>query len=113
MVPPIFYRRVMGKIYYIVEAYIGSMAQGTDLALVKARDGEIYGCSFEFDLCTREIGPFCPNSDSYSKVVWSDYTDEVGVIPASWEEIESAGLSKYVVGYSLESSLDVHRFNGR
>ncbi len=62
MVPPIFYRRVMGKIYYIVEAYIGSMAQGTDLALVKARDGEIYGCSFEFDLCTREIslasGPF-------------------------------------------------------
>ncbi len=45
--------------------------------------------------------------------MWSDYTDEVGVIPASWEEIESAGLSKYVVGYSLESSLDVHRFNGR
>lgn len=108
----------MEKIFYTADAYISTYAQGTDLLIVKSSDGEMYGASFEFDICTKDIkkvsirnGETFNESDKrFEDAEWAEFTDEIGTIPASWQEIIASGLSDFISGYQLESEVVVHRF---
>ena len=101
------------KIYYVTEAFISSYNQGTDLLMVKAKSGEIFGLSPEFEICTKDIeivsGQYNPDRPYY-QAQWIDFCSEIGTIPASWADISSTDIADLVVGYRLESDLQVHRF---
>ncbi|MBV4466979.1 hypothetical protein KVG95_27070 [Pseudomonas sp. SWRI79] len=108
----------MEKIFYAADAYVSTYAQGADLIIVKSNDGIIYGASCEFDICTKDItkvaipkgGVFDENDKKFAEAEWIEYTDDIGTIPAGWEDIVNAGLSDYISGYQLESEVGIHRF---
>lgn len=108
----------MEKIFYVTESYVASYQQGAYLVIVKSASGKLYGVSCEFEICTSDIemasvsvgGFFDALDEKYSMVNWVPYGDEVGMIPAGWEDVISSGLSGCIIGYQLESELEVHRF---
>lgn len=108
----------MEKIFYAADAYLPSYEQGADLIMVKSRAGELWGVSLEFETCTRDItlatvprnGAFDENDPRFAQADWVEYSDAIGLIPAGWEELMSAGLSAAIVGYQLESELGIQRF---
>ena len=101
------------KIYYVTEAFVSSYNQGTGLLIVKANSGEIYGLSTEFEICTKDIetvsGLYNP-ARPYSQAQWIDFSSEIGTTPAGWTDINDTKLAELIVGYRLESDLQVHRF---
>lgn len=101
------------KIYYVTEAFVSSYSQGTDLLMVKAKSGDIFGLSSEFEICTKDIelvsGQYTPDRP-YSQAQWIDFCSEIGTVPAGWADISGTGIAELVVGYRLESDLQVHRF---
>ncbi|WP_061562708.1 hypothetical protein [Pseudomonas citronellolis] len=108
----------MEKIFYVTDAYASSYQQGAYLVIVKSPSGVLFGVSCEFEDCTADIamasvsigGNFDEADEKYSKVNWVPYSEAVGMVPAAWEDIINSGLSEYVIGYQLESELEVHRF---
>ncbi|GFM88754.1 hypothetical protein PSCICO_41530 [Pseudomonas cichorii] len=109
----------MEKIFYATDAYIKEYAQGAYLIMIKSLSGAIYGLSCEFEVYTQDIvnaavkknEEFNITDERFDKVNWIEFDSEVGTIPASWEDIKKAGLSDYVIGYQLESEVEIHRFS--
>lgn len=108
----------MEKIFYTADAYIKTYSQGTDLLIIKSNDGTLYGASFEFDICTKDItkvairkGEIFNESDTkFEEAEWLEFTDDLGTVPASWQDLMNSDLSDFISGYQLESEVTVHRF---
>jgi hypothetical protein len=46
----------------------------------------------------------------FAEAEWIEYTDDIGTIPAGWEDMISAGLSDFISGYQFENKVGIHRF---
>jgi hypothetical protein len=105
----------MEKIYYVTEAFISTYNQGTDLLIIKTNSGEIFGLSSEFEICTKDIelvsGHYSADRP-YSQALWVDFNSEIGTTPAGWSDISGTKIADLIIGYRLESELQVHRFKG-
>jgi hypothetical protein len=108
----------MKKIFYTAEAYISTYAQGTDLVIIKSADGTLYGASFEFDICTKDIikaaigknETFNEDNSKFTEAEWVEYTDDIGTVPASWLDITTNALPDIILGYQLEGEATIHHF---
>lgn len=108
----------MEKIFYTADAFINTYAQGTDLLIIKSTNGTLYGASFEFDICTKDIvkaairkdETFNETDKKFEEAEWTEFTDDIGTIPASWQDITELDLSDFISGYQLESEVVTHRF---
>jgi hypothetical protein len=108
----------MEKIFYAADAYVSTYAQGADLLIIKSANGTIYGASFEFDICTKDIekvaikkGEIFNEADKkFEEAEWIEFTDDIGTTPASWLDIMDSGLSSFISGYQLESEMTIHKF---
>jgi hypothetical protein len=101
------------KIYYVTEAFISSYNQGTDLLIIKTKSGEIFGLSSEFEICTKDIEMVSGQyniSRPYSQAKWVEFSSDIGTIPAGWSDISDTNIADLIIGYRLESELQVHRF---
>lgn len=106
------------KIFYAAEAYLPSYEQGADLIIVRAPDGQLWGVACEFELCTQDIEkatvsgqqPFDEADPKFAEVRWSPCHDGIGLLPASWQDLMTAGLADCIAGYQLESRLGIQRF---
>ncbi|MBI6854669.1 hypothetical protein YA0002_17995 [Pseudomonas cichorii] len=109
----------MEKIFYVIDSYIKEYAQGAYLILIKSSSGAIYGLSCEFEVYTQNLAgaslkkdeDFNADNTKFDEVNWIEFDPELGTIPASWEDVMREGLSDYVIGYQLESEVEVHRFS--
>ncbi|MBB2494209.1 hypothetical protein H3H51_04195 [Pseudomonas sp. UL070] len=103
----------MEKIYYVTEAFISNYNQGTDLLLIKTASGEIYGLSPEFEMCTKDIamvsGLYSPDRP-YPQAKWINFNSDIGTVPAGWYDLNNTSISNFIIGYRLESELQIHRF---
>lgn len=101
------------KIYYVTEAFVTGYDQGTELLLIKSNSGEILGLSSEFEIYTRDIeivsGSYDPNR-AYAQAQWTDFDTSIGTTPASWSDIIGTNIEDFIIGYRLESELQIHRF---
>ncbi|MHA3736983.1 hypothetical protein ACXR0M_15130 [Pseudomonas sp. Eth.TT006] len=108
----------MKKIFYTAEAYISAYAQGSDLILTRSKDDTIYGASFEFNTCTKDISKasikndeiFNKNDQKFESAEWTGLTKNLELLPASWLDIMNAGLSDFVLGYQVEGEITIHKF---
>ncbi|POA57850.1 MULTISPECIES: hypothetical protein [unclassified Pseudomonas] len=108
------------KIFYAAHAYLPSYGQGADLIIVRAVDGQLWGLACEFDLCTRDIRqaavsgpqPFDAADAKFAEAQWSPHHDDIGLLPASWEDLMNAGLADCIAGYQLQSQLGIQPFPG-
>ncbi|WDH53627.1 hypothetical protein PUP75_02190 [Pseudomonas chlororaphis] len=108
----------MEKIFYVMDAYIKTYAQGAYLIMIKSSSGAIYGLSCEFEAYTQDFEKvavrknkkFEKNDMNFDEANWIDFPQGTEITPASWDEIMSSGFSDYVIGYQLESEVGIHRF---
>lgn len=106
------------KIFYAAHAYLPRYEQGADLIIVRAADGQLWGLACEFDLCTRDIRqatvsarhPFDAADPKFAEARWSPCHDDIGLLPASWEDLMIAGLADCIAGYQLQSQLGIQPF---
>ena len=54
--------------------------------------------------------PFDEADPKFAEVRWSPCHDGIGLLPASWQDLMTAGLADCIAGYQLESRLGIQRF---
>ncbi|WP_080926022.1 MULTISPECIES: hypothetical protein [Pseudomonas] len=108
----------MEKIFYVIDSYIKTYAQGAYLIIIKSSSGKIYGLSCEFEVYTqdfdkvavRKTSEFDPNDIKLDEANWIDFPQGTELVPANWDDIINSRLSDYVIGYQLENEVGIHRF---